>query len=53
MFVQDNLKEYMMQFAWSGLYALLRRRDLLSEPVIDISGVEIRPYLLGGSAYPS
>ena len=31
----------------------LRRRKILPEPVMEIGGIEVRPYLLGDSAYPS
>ena len=41
------------QFAWSGLYTQLQRRDTLSESVWEIGGVEVRPYLLDDSAYLS
>ena len=41
------------QFAWLELYAQLRRRDILSEPVLEIGAVEVRPYLLGDSVYLS
>ena len=42
-----------VQFVWSKLYTQLRRRDILLELVLEISGVEVRPYFLGDSAYPS
>jgi hypothetical protein len=38
---------------WSGLYAQLRRRDILYKLILEIGDVEVRPYLLGDSAYPS
>ena len=41
------------QFAWSSLYVQFRRREILVDPVLEIGGVEVRPYLLGDSAYPS
>ena len=39
-----------VQFAWSGLYAQLRRQNILADPILEIGGVEVRPYLLGDSA---
>ena len=55
MFVHDNIGGVHdhAQFAWSGLYAQLRKRDILPELVLEIGGVEVRPYLLSDSAYPS
>ena len=41
------------QFAWSKIYTQLRRREILREPVMEIGGIEVRPYLLGDSVYPS
>ena len=41
------------QFAWSRIYTQLGRRDILSKPILEIGGVEIRPYLRGDSAYHS
>ena len=41
------------QFAWSKIYTQLRSREILSEPVMEIGGIEVRPYLLGDSTYPS
>ena len=41
------------QFAWSKIYIQLRRCEILLEPVIEIGGIEVRPYLLGDSAYRS
>lgn len=41
------------QFRWSSLYQELRSRTILSEPVIEVRGVHIQPYLIGDSAYPS
>jgi hypothetical protein len=41
------------QFTWSGLYAQLHRQNILYEPVMEIGGVEVWPYLLGDSAYLS
>ena len=41
------------QFAWSRIYTQLRRRDILSKLVLEIGGIEVRPYLRGDSAYHS
>lgn len=41
------------QFAWSKIYTQLRTREILPEPVLDIGGLEIQPYLLRDSAHPS
>ena len=41
------------QFAWSKIYTQLRRHEILPELVMEIGGIEVRPYLLGDSAYPS
>ena len=41
------------QFVWSKIYTQLRTREILPEPILDIGGLEIRPYLLGDAAYPS
>ena len=31
----------------------MRTREILQEPVLEIGGLKIRPYLLGDAAYPS
>jgi hypothetical protein len=41
------------QFGWSSIYTQLRRSDILPNPILDIGGVEVRPYLIGDSAYLS
>ncbi len=41
------------QFAVSSLAKQLSRRQILAEPIIHLNGMEIRPYLLGDTAYPS
>ena len=41
------------QFAWSKIYTQLRRRKILPKLVMEIEGIEVRPYYLGDSAYPS
>ena len=41
------------QFAVSSLATQLSRRQILTEPIIHISGMEIRPYLVGDTTYPS
>ena len=41
------------QFAWSKIYMQVRRREILPEPMMEIGGIEVRPYLLGDFAYPS
>ena len=42
-----------VQFAWSKIYTQLRRCEILPELVMEIGGIEVRPYLLGDSVYPS
>lgn len=39
-------------FKLSSLYRSLRHRLILQEPVIDVRGVEVFPYIIGDSAYP-
>jgi hypothetical protein len=41
------------QFAVSSLTKQSSRRQILAEPIIHLGGMEIRPYLLGDTAYPS
>ena len=41
------------QFAVSSLSAQLSRRQILAEPIIHLSGIEIQPYLVGDTAYRS
>lgn len=41
------------QFAVSSLATQLSTRQILVNPVIHLSGLNIRPYLIGDSAYPS
>ena len=41
------------QFRWSSLYNELHQRHILSDPIIVVRGVQVKPYLIGDSAYPS
>ena len=41
------------QFRWSSLYHELHHRHILSNPTIVVKGVQVKPYLIGDSAYPS
>ena len=41
------------QFVVSSLATQLSSRQILAELVIRLSGMDIRPYLIGDTAYPS
>ena len=41
------------QFRWSSLYHELYQRHILSNPTIVVRGVQVKPYLIGDSTYPS
>ena len=41
------------QFVVSSLVAQLSSRQILAESVIRLSGMDIRPYLISDTAYPS
>ena len=41
------------QFALSSVAAQLSTRLILTVPVIHLKGMDIRPYLIGNTAYPS
>ena len=41
------------QFVVSSLVVQLSSRQILAEPVIRLSGMDIRPYLIGNTTYPS
>ena len=41
------------QFVVSSLAVQLSSRQILAEPVIRLSGMDIRPFLIGNTAYPS
>jgi len=41
------------QFAMSSIAAQLSTRQILAKPVIHLSGMDIRPYLIDDTAYPS
>jgi hypothetical protein len=42
-----------VQLVWSKIYTQLRTRDIFSELVLEIGGLEVRPYFLRNATYPS
>ena len=41
------------QFRWLSLYHELHHRHILSDPTIVVRGIQMKPYLIGDSAYPN
>ena len=54
MFVKGSLVEFMTQaIPMSSLYYELHQRHILSDPTIVVRGIQVKPYLIGDSAYPN
>ena len=51
--MQNNLMESGGQFGQFSVSTQLKRREILRQVVLDIGGVEVMPYLIRNSAYPS